>query len=352
MCDVHFRFALRGLFSLTSNLAQFLGVVPALAAVYFRATLPETPRYTMHVEGDVARAVKDVESVMAKAPNGPQAAGAAAAPAPNMNEGTPLIRTSTSTPGQEESSGPPSASWADFKAHFGQWRYGKVLLGCCLTWFLLDVAFYGLGLNQSIVLTRIGYAPASDASAFDRLWKLAAGNTVISLMGTVPGYWATVALVERLGRKKIQYLGFGVLTLVFVTLSAGYNPIKEEATWLFIGLYCIGLFMFNFGPNTTTFIIPGEVFPTRYRSTVRADLSSVHFRFFLLFLCSSRTCKLSFLTKPSHYRVTVLRQPRASSAPSLPAMVSLPSPSHAPTACRRFWASSPLSCSLASVPRG
>lgn len=23
----------------------------------------------------------------------------------------------------------------------------------------------------------------------------------------------------------------------------------------------------NFGPNTTTFIVPGEVFPTRYRST-------------------------------------------------------------------------------------
>jgi MFS transporter, PHS family, inorganic phosphate transporter len=26
-------------------------------------------------------------------------------------------------------------------------------------------------------------------------------------------------------------------------------------------------FFFNFGPNTTTFIVPGEVFPTRYRST-------------------------------------------------------------------------------------
>ena len=26
-------------------------------------------------------------------------------------------------------------------------------------------------------------------------------------------------------------------------------------------------FFQNFGPNTTTFIIPGEVFPTRYRST-------------------------------------------------------------------------------------
>jgi PHS family inorganic phosphate transporter-like MFS transporter len=26
-------------------------------------------------------------------------------------------------------------------------------------------------------------------------------------------------------------------------------------------------FFQNFGPNTTTFIIPGELFPTRYRST-------------------------------------------------------------------------------------
>ncbi len=26
-------------------------------------------------------------------------------------------------------------------------------------------------------------------------------------------------------------------------------------------------FFFNFGPNTTTFIVPGECFPTRYRST-------------------------------------------------------------------------------------
>ncbi|CAG8711722.1 32762_t:CDS:1, partial [Racocetra persica] len=26
-------------------------------------------------------------------------------------------------------------------------------------------------------------------------------------------------------------------------------------------------FFFNFGPNTTTFVVPGEIFPTRYRST-------------------------------------------------------------------------------------
>jgi PHS family inorganic phosphate transporter-like MFS transporter len=32
-------------------------------------------------------------------------------------------------------------------------------------------------------------------------------------------------------------------------------------------LYIAAQFFFNFGPNTTTFIVPGECYPTRYRST-------------------------------------------------------------------------------------
>lgn len=32
-------------------------------------------------------------------------------------------------------------------------------------------------------------------------------------------------------------------------------------------LLSLANFFQNFGPNTTTFIVPGEVFPTRYRST-------------------------------------------------------------------------------------
>ena len=34
-----------------------------------------------------------------------------------------------------------------------------------------------------------------------------------------------------------------------------------------LALFCLAGFFLNFGPNTTTFIIPGELFPTRYRST-------------------------------------------------------------------------------------
>lgn len=34
-----------------------------------------------------------------------------------------------------------------------------------------------------------------------------------------------------------------------------------------LGLYVVAQFFFNFGPNATTFIVAGECFPTRYRST-------------------------------------------------------------------------------------
>lgn len=43
------------------------------------------------------------------------------------------------------------------------------------------------------------------------------------------------------------------------------NLSKSSAA--FMGLLCLANFFQNFGPNTTTFIVPGEIFPTRYRST-------------------------------------------------------------------------------------
>jgi PHS family inorganic phosphate transporter-like MFS transporter len=71
----------------------------------------------------------------------------------------------------------------DFRRYFGQWKNLKVLLGCSITWFALDVAFYGVNLNQSVVLQAIGYSPAN-ASAYDTLYSLAVGNLIINLMGT------------------------------------------------------------------------------------------------------------------------------------------------------------------------
>lgn len=56
----------------------------------------------------------------------------------------------------------------------------------------------------------------------------------------------------------------------------GFNVFTKEnkdgstsnANRAFLVLYCLASFFLNCGPNTTTFVIAGESFPTRYRSTM------------------------------------------------------------------------------------
>ena len=52
-------------------------------------------------------------------------------------------------------------------------------------------------------------------------------------------------------------------------MGFGYDKLTETsgAKKAFVFLYCLANFFQNFGPNTTTFIVPGEAFPTRYRAT-------------------------------------------------------------------------------------
>ena len=92
------------------------------------------------------------------------------------------------------------------------------------------------------------------------------GNLILICAGAIPGYWVSVATVDYLGRKPIQLMGFVVLTIVFIVIGFAYEPLKRSNNGL-LGLYIIAQFFFNFGPNATTFIVPGECFPTRYRST-------------------------------------------------------------------------------------
>jgi len=163
-----------------------------------------------------------------------------------------------------------------FSNHFSKWCNLKVLLGCALTWFFLDIGYYGTSLNTTTVLGFIGYgAPPGNYSnqnekIFDDIWNRAVGNIIINLAGTVPGYWFTVAFIEWWGRKPIQYMGFAFLTIIFLIMGIFFNPITSPTgglVWLFITLYASAQFFFNFGPNTTTFIIPAEAFPTAVRST-------------------------------------------------------------------------------------
>jgi len=168
----------------------------------------------------------------------------------------------------------PRASRADFIAHFSKWKNGKVLLGTAYSWFALDIAFYGLGLNSSVILTAIKFGSASAKSGtplavYQSLYNVCVGNLILSVAGLIPGYWVAFLFIDSWGRKPIQLMGFSVLTVLFVTMGFAYDKLNATPTGrnAFVFLYCLTNFFQNFGPNTTTFVVPGEAFPTRYRST-------------------------------------------------------------------------------------
>ncbi|KAG6158973.1 hypothetical protein E4U51_007772 [Claviceps purpurea] len=227
-----------------------VGAFPACFALYYRITIPETPRYTFDVQHDVEKADADIKAYVAS--------NVANKSISDLENSRRHSRSKIS----ECSLDLPQASWADVFAYFGDWGNFKVLVGTTMSWFFLDLAFYGLGLNQGIVLHAIGYGRGHDM--YHKLWNNAVGTIILTAAGSLPGYWTAVFTIDTIGRKPLQVFGFLLLTIVFGILGFMLDHLSEGTM---LALYIIGQFLFNAGPNTATFVIPGECFPTRYRST-------------------------------------------------------------------------------------
>jgi PHS family inorganic phosphate transporter-like MFS transporter len=212
-----------------------LGMVPAVCTVYSRFSLPESAQYAKHV-------LKNAELVeKGKA----YALGKDFVDSNPSSISRPIINQNASSSGRSH--------LKEFFSYFSHWHNFKILLGTCSTWFLLDIAFYGLSLNQSVVLSAIGFAPDSATSPWETLFKQAVGNLIITLLGALPGYYVTVFTVERLGRKTIQIIGFTMEIILFTIVAAAYYPLKERTIAVFIILFVLIQFFFQFGANATRF---------------------------------------------------------------------------------------------------
>jgi MFS transporter, PHS family, inorganic phosphate transporter len=82
--------------------------------------------------------------------------------------------------------------------------------------------------------------------------------------GLIPGHFVAIATIDVVGRRNLQIGGFTILTMLFCVIGFAFHNISTAGL---IVLFCLCNFISNVGPNTTTFVVPGEVFPTRYRST-------------------------------------------------------------------------------------
>lgn len=157
--------------------------------------------------------------------------------------------------------------------------------------FLFDMLFYGNTLFEPLVLeAAFGHNSSTDAYAL--LQTAVRDSLVISLL-SLPGYFVTVLLIgrrtcacrsirsssttTRCGSAScfpcnqtptyIQMQGFMVMALLYIVIGVGWKSL-ENIQWLLLLLYAGTFFFSNYGPNTTTFLLPSVTYSEECRSTL------------------------------------------------------------------------------------
>lgn len=194
-----------------------LGAIPALSVYYMRRHISETPRF----------------KALAAASEGSRAAG------------------------QDPVRDHKKHLWSELSVYRKDPTMLRWLIGASVAWFLLDIAYYGNTLSSPLVIKAID----QHASLVHNIEITLA----IFAIAAFPGYLVAAATMDRLGRKAIQALGFALMAIAFTAIA--FLPGGAQAVVPFIFLYGLSYFFAEFGPNTTTFVFPAEIFPARIRTT-------------------------------------------------------------------------------------
>jgi MFS transporter, PHS family, inorganic phosphate transporter len=263
-----------------------VGAAPALAALFLRRIIPETPLYLAY-KGKFDAATEAVRELYDPHEN-IQFSGA--------SQGVRLMRSNSA--GSNESAGKRRGLLAPFIQYFGdikqylsknsRWR---ALLGVMIAWYLLDVAYYGLGLDSPRTISAIWLSepttlnfgrqgsggctttwaadPARpDISIYEMLKQTCIRNIITITSGTLSGSIIILFAIDYLPR--VTWMGwmFVVLAALFA-INGGtfFVTFETEKHALTITLYVLAQVICNLGPNTMTFIIPAELFATKYRAT-------------------------------------------------------------------------------------
>jgi MFS transporter, PHS family, inorganic phosphate transporter len=216
--------------NLTWRILLGLGAIPGLAVFYLRRQIHETPRFAAAggAHEEAAAAI---------------GAATGSAPAPRA--------------APESKARNPQSALGGFMILARSRRMLLWLIGTAGCWALLDFCYYGNTISTPEILKLLN----PHASLLH--------NTLVQLgifvVFAVPGYVVAILLLDKAGRRSIQILGFAMMALMFLLI--GIIPSVTTVAFQFVLLYGISYFFTEFGPNTTTFIYPAEIFPVEVRTT-------------------------------------------------------------------------------------
>ncbi len=196
-----------------------LGAIPAAAVIYFRRTMPESPRYLSRVKGQTETAATQLQKYALD-----------------------TVRVSGGGEGR-------------VRAPLRQ--YTLTLVGTAGTWFVFDYAYYGNSISTPLILKSIVPTASLTASI---AWTL-----IIFAVAAVPGYILAFSTIDLIGHRRLQLIGFAIMGLAF--LAIGIVPGLTAMIVPFLLVYGISYFFSEFGPNTTTFVLSAELYPVNLRTT-------------------------------------------------------------------------------------
>lgn len=145
------------------------------------------------------------------------------------------------------------------------------LLGTAVTWFLFDCLFYGNTLFQHIVI-QASFNQQDQSSPLYLLQHTALDSLLLTSIA-LPGY---LVASKVLGTKTcgitqtpryVMLQGFAGMATLYLVIGLSWTSLRRVPVGLVI-LYGLTFFFANYGPNTTTFVLPTLVFSPECRTTL------------------------------------------------------------------------------------
>jgi len=220
-------------------------VVPAIVVTVGRFYITESANW-LQTRGAVDRATSATQKLLVRTPQYPREI--VLAPRPAAAHGS-------------------SHGKASFLSLFGK-RYRRATILASVPWFLQDLGTYGIGIfTPTILATAIGHKADHVRSMSDLIAnaRLAARGDAMITMLLIVGIAFAVVLADKVGRIRLQILGFIGCAVGLFIASLSVDAAGSLKIGLIFGGFMLFDFMTNLGPNAQTYLLAGEVFPTAIR---------------------------------------------------------------------------------------